>query len=51
MAKIRIGVVGLRFGQWHVRTLASMEDAHLAAVADREPHVPDVVNTSRRHHY
>jgi predicted dehydrogenase len=37
MDKIRIGVVGLGFGQHHVRTLANMPQAKLAAVADRSP--------------
>ncbi|MEX0886936.1 MAG: Gfo/Idh/MocA family oxidoreductase [Phycisphaeraceae bacterium] len=32
---IRIGVVGHRFGQHHVRTLASLPDVRLVAVADR----------------
>lgn len=31
---IRIGVIGLGFGQHHVRTLANMTDADLVAVAD-----------------
>jgi predicted dehydrogenase len=35
--KLRIGVIGLGFGKHHVRTLANMEDAQLAAVADRNP--------------
>ena len=35
MDPIRIGVIGLRFGQQHVRTLANMEEAQLVAVADR----------------
>ena len=35
MDKIRIGVIGLRFGQWHVRTLANMPEAQLVAIADR----------------
>ncbi|MBN1580831.1 MAG: Gfo/Idh/MocA family oxidoreductase [Anaerolineae bacterium] len=38
--KIRIGVVGLGFGQHHVRTLANMDEARLVAVADRHPDVP-----------
>jgi len=37
---IRIGVVGLGFGQYHVRTLACMDDARLVAVADRVGDVP-----------
>jgi len=35
MNKIRIGVIGLRFGQYHVQTLANMPNAQLVAVADR----------------
>ena len=34
MEKVRIGVVGLRFGLQHVRTLANIEEAQLVAVAD-----------------
>ena len=34
---IRIGVIGLGFGQHHVRTLANMADAELVAVADLNP--------------
>ena len=34
MDKIRIGVIGLNFGQFHIRTLANMEDVQLVAVAD-----------------
>lgn len=37
MNKIRVGVVGLRFGRQHVRTFANMEDVELVAVADRSP--------------
>ena len=37
MDKIRIGVIGLGFGQHHVRTLANMMDAELVAVADLNP--------------
>ena len=40
MDKIRIGVVGLRFGQHHLRTLANMDEADLVAVADRSPKMP-----------
>ena len=35
MDKIRIGVIGLRFGRQLVRTLANMEDADIVALADR----------------
>lgn len=35
MNRVRIGVVGLCFGQQHVRTLVNMMDAELVAVADR----------------
>lgn len=41
MDKIRVGVVGLRFGQFLVRTVAHMSDAQLIAVADRSPMQPD----------
>jgi myo-inositol 2-dehydrogenase/D-chiro-inositol 1-dehydrogenase len=37
MEKLRIGVIGLKFGRQHVRTLANMDDAQLVAVADRNP--------------
>jgi myo-inositol 2-dehydrogenase / D-chiro-inositol 1-dehydrogenase len=40
MDPIRIGVIGLRFGQYHVRTLANMADARLVAIADRNPDLP-----------
>ena len=40
MDKIRIGVIGLRFGQQLVRTLVNMEDAHLVALADRSFDLP-----------
>lgn len=39
MEPIRIGVVGLKFGQYHVRTLAHMDDVRLVAVADRQADV------------
>ena len=38
--RIRLGVVGLGFGRYHVRTLACMDDAHLVAVADKAGEVP-----------
>ncbi len=34
MNRVRIGVVGLGFGEFHVRTLANMTEFHLTAVAD-----------------
>ena len=40
MDKIRIGVIGLRFGRQLVRTLVNMEDAQLVAVADRSFDLP-----------
>jgi predicted dehydrogenase len=40
MDRIRVGVVGLNFGRHHVRTLATMEEADVVAVADRHPDVP-----------
>lgn len=40
MDKIRIGVVGLRFGRQLVRTLANMESAQIVALADRSFDLP-----------
>jgi predicted dehydrogenase len=40
MERLKIGVVGLKFGTHHVRTLANMDRADLVAVADRNPAVP-----------
>jgi len=40
MDEIRIGVIGLGFGQHHVRTLINMQGVRLVAVADRSPTVP-----------
>jgi len=37
---VRVGVVGLGFGQYHVRTLACMDEARLVAVADKGGNVP-----------
>ena len=39
MNRIRIGVIGLSFGQHHVRTIANMAEADLVAVADRNPNL------------
>ncbi len=36
MTRKRIGVVGLGFGEYHVRTIAGLDGAVLAAVADRD---------------
>jgi len=35
--KVRIGIVGLNLGQWHVETIAEMDDAMVAAVAENNP--------------
>lgn len=40
MDTLKIGVVGLGFGRFHVRTLAHMEDAQLVAIADKVGDVP-----------
>ena len=40
MDRIRIGVIGLGFGRFHVRTLANMEEAELVAIADTNPDLP-----------
>ncbi len=39
MKRFKVGVVGLRFGQFLVRTLAHLESAQLVAVADRNPNI------------
>ena len=36
MAPLRLGVIGLGFGEHHVRTIANLEGAVIAAVADTE---------------
>ena len=40
MDKVRIGVIGLGFGQFLVRTLAHLDDVQLVALADKIPNVP-----------
>jgi predicted dehydrogenase len=40
MEPLRIGVIGLGFGQHYVRTLVNLPGAHLAAVADNRPALP-----------
>lgn len=35
MSGIRVGVIGLGFGQYHVKTLATMDQVQLVAVADQ----------------
>ncbi len=40
MGTFRIGIIGLRFGQLHVQTVANMPGVTLAAMADRNPDVP-----------
>ncbi|MBN1400154.1 MAG: Gfo/Idh/MocA family oxidoreductase [Anaerolineae bacterium] len=41
MEKLRIGVVGLRFGRNIAHTLFDMPEVELAAVADRHPRLPE----------
>jgi predicted dehydrogenase len=41
MTKIRIGVVGLKFGHYLVQTLATMSDVQLVAVASRADDYPE----------
>lgn len=50
MDKVRIGVVGLRFGQQHVRTLANMTDAELVAVAERSANLPGGLEAYAAHY-
>lgn len=40
MNPLRIGVVGLGFGQLHVYTLANMHDVRITALADKQGNVP-----------
>lgn len=41
MKRLRFAVVGLRFGQFLVRTLAHLDGAQLVAVADRNPDIAE----------
>jgi len=41
MDRLKFGVIGTRFGQFLVRTLAHLEGAELAAVADRNPNIAE----------
>ena len=41
MKRFKVGVVGLRFGQFLVRALAHLEGAQLVAVADRNPSIAE----------
>ena len=50
MDRIRMGIVGLRFGQHHVRTLANMDGAQVVAVADRHPNVPGGLDAYAAHY-
>ena len=45
MKRFKAGVVGLRFGQFLVRTLAHLESAQLVAVADRNPNIAEGLDT------
>jgi predicted dehydrogenase len=50
MDGIRIGVIGLKFGQHHVRTLANIQDVQLVAVADRSPDMPGGLSSYAGHY-
>lgn len=39
MKDVKIGIVGLNLGQWHIETIAELEDAVVAAVADNAPKI------------
>jgi len=45
MKRFKVGVVGLRFGQFLVRALAHLECAQLVAVADRNPNIVEGLDT------
>lgn len=44
MTRIRIGVIGLKFGHYHVQTLANMPEFELVSVASREADYPGGVD-------
>ena len=41
MKRFKVGVIGLRFGQFLARTLAHLEGAQLVALADRNPNLAE----------
>ncbi len=45
MKRFKVGVAGLRFGQFLVRTLAHLDCAQLVAVADRNPNIAEGLDT------
>ncbi len=45
MKRFKIGVIGLRFGQFLARTLAHLEGAQLVALADRNPNLAEGLGT------
>lgn len=45
MKRFKFGLVGLRFGQFLVRTLAHLETAQLVALADRNPNIAEGLDT------
>lgn len=50
MQRIRIGVIGLRFGRHLVRTLANMHNAELTAIADRSADLPGGLDGYAEHY-
>ncbi|MBC7234633.1 MAG: Gfo/Idh/MocA family oxidoreductase [Chloroflexi bacterium] len=48
--KIRVGIIGVRFGRHHVTTLSQMPDVQLVAVADRNPVLPEGLEAYARHY-
>jgi predicted dehydrogenase len=45
MDQVKVAVIGLGFGQFHVRTLAHVDDARLVAIADKVGNVPGGLDT------
>ncbi len=45
MKRFKVGVVGLRFGQFLARALAHLEGAQLVALADRNPNIAEGLDT------
>ena len=49
MDKIRYSVIGLHFGQYHVRTLANLADVRLVAVTEQYPTMPEGLEADACH--
>lgn len=50
MTQLRIGLIGVKFGRYHVRTFAQMDDVQLVAIADRHPNLPEGLEAFAQRH-